>query len=109
MVWVCYSSSSTCIAFVAALIKLLLFLLCYVICCFGGVKSPRCGFITPKGVVLTRGAVLFPQRGGCIPQTWWFYPILRVSIHHPGWFYPPMGGWFYAWDHALATPVSKLQ
>ena len=37
MVWVCYSSSSTCIAFVVALFRLLLFV---VLCCFGGKKPP---------------------------------------------------------------------
>ena len=39
MVWVCYSSSSTCIAFVAALLRLLC-LLCYVICCWWHKTTP---------------------------------------------------------------------
>ena len=42
-------------------------LLCYVICCFGGIKPPQGCFNTPKGVVLTRGVVVSPQRGGLIP------------------------------------------
>ena len=48
-------------------------LLCSVICCFGGIKPPRRGFITPKGVIFTRGVVLFPRRGGFIPQNEWLY------------------------------------
>ena len=73
MVWVCYSSSSTCIAFVASLLRLLLFaLLCHFL--LGGIKPPRGGFITRKWVVLTRGVVLFPKRGGCIPPKGFFYP-----------------------------------
>ena len=30
-------------------------LLCCIICCFGSIKPPRGGFITLKGVALTRG------------------------------------------------------
>ena len=58
-------------------------LLCCVIFCFGGIKPPWGGFITPKGVVLTRvggfishegwlyapkGVFLSPKRGGFIPH-----------------------------------------
>ena len=71
----CYSSSSTCIAFVASLLRLLLFVvLCHLLLWWH--KTPPGGFITPKGVVLTRpqqgwlylpkGAVLSPKRGGFI-------------------------------------------
>ena len=56
MVWVCYSSSSTCLAFVAALLRLLLFaVLCHLL--LWGHKT------TPKGVVLTRGGGFIPQKG----------------------------------------------
>ena len=51
-----------------------------VICCFGGIKPPRGGFITQKGVALTRGVVLFPKRGGCIPPKGWFYPPKGVTL-----------------------------
>ena len=86
-------------------------LLCCVICCFGGIKPPRGGFITPKGVVLTRGVVLFPKRGGCIPPKGWFYPPkgvvlppLKVGIKPPGVVLrvvlSPIWGWFYARAHS---------
>ena len=39
----------------------LIVLLCCVIFCFGGIKPPLGGFITPKGVVLTRGGWFYPQ------------------------------------------------
>ena len=32
-------------------------LLCCFICCFGGLKPPRGGFIIPKGVILIRAVV----------------------------------------------------
>ena len=100
----------------SALFRLLWFrlfcfvLLCRVIFCFGGIKPPWGGFITPKGVVLTRGVVLSPIRGGYIPPKGWFYPPkgvvlspIKVGIKPPGVVLrvvlSPIWGWFYARDH----------
>ena len=108
MVWVCYLSSSTCIAFVAALLRLLLFaVLCHLLLWWhkttaGWFYPPEGGcFITPKGVVLTRGVVLFPKRGGCIPPVGGLTP-LKVGIKPPRVVLrvvlSPIWGWFYARD-----------
>ena len=68
MVWVCYSSSSTCIAFVVALLRLLLFaVLCHWLHWWHKttprvvLSPPRGWFYSPKGVGVS------PQRGGFIP------------------------------------------
>ena len=113
----------------SALFRLLWFrlfcfvLLCRVIVCFGGIKPPWGGFITPKGVVLTRGVVLSPIRGGYIPPKGWFYPPkgvvlspIKVGIKPPGVVLrvvlSPIWGWFYARDHVgdgiHAGPVALL-
>ena len=64
MVWACYSSSSTCIAFVAALLRLLLFVvLCHLL--LWGIKPLWGGF---------------NKRGGFIPQTEWLYPPKGVFL-----------------------------
>ena len=61
---------STCDCTFSVLLHIALCLLCCVICCFGGIKPPRDGFIAPKGVISTSGVALFP-----------------------------IWGWFYAWDY----------
>ena len=48
-------------------------LLCCVISCFGGIKPPWGGFITPKGVVLSTGGRFIPHKG-------WFYPPKGVVL-----------------------------
>ena len=73
MVWACYSSSSTCIDFVAALLRLLLFaVLCHLLLWWH--KTTPGGFITPKGVVL------FLKRDGYIPPKGWFYLLKGVFL-----------------------------
>ena len=68
-------------------------LLCRVIFCFGGIKPPWGGFITPKGVVLTRGVVLSPIRGGFIPHKGWLYPPKGVVLSpKKGGFIPHKSG-----------------
>ena len=103
MVWARYSSSSTCIAFVAALLRLLLFAVLFHLL-FWWHKTAPGWFITPKGVGLIKGVVLFPKRGGCIPPKGWFCLPKRVvlsppkmGIKPPGVVLSPIGGWFYAW------------
>ena len=66
-------------------------LLCCVVFCFGRIKPPWGGFITPKGVVLTREVVLSPIRGGYITPKGWFYPPkgvvlspIKLGIQPPG-------------------------
>ena len=89
MVCVCYSSSSTCLAFVAALLRLLLFaVLCHLLLWGhkttpgwfyhpeGGAFNKGGGFIPQKGWLYPpKGVVVSPQRGGCIPPKGWFYPF----------------------------------
>ena len=101
MVWVRYSSSSTCLAFAVALLRLLLFaVLCHLL--LWGHKT-------------TLGWIYHPEGGGFIPQKGWFYPpkrvvfpplkagikppkvILRVVLS-------PIWGWFYAWAHKSPPP-----
>ena len=73
MVWVCYSSSPTCLAFVAALLKLLLFaVLCHLLL-WGHNTTP--GRFTPKGVVLTRGVVYSPKGVVVSPKRGDFTPL----------------------------------
>ena len=79
MVWVCYSSSSTCLAFLATLLRLLLFaVLCHLLLwghktTLGWSYHPQGGgFIPQKGWLYTpQWVVLSPKRGGFIPL-WWF-------------------------------------
>ena len=66
MVWACYSSSLTCMAFVAALLRLLLFaVLCHLLLWWHKTTS---------------GWSYHPEEGGCnkgggfIPQKGWLYP-----------------------------------
>ena len=66
MVWVCYSSSSTCLVFVAALLGLLsLAVLCHLL---------LWAHITPKGVVLS------PQRGSFYSPKGVVSSFLKVGI-----------------------------
>ena len=59
----------------------------------GGIKPPWGGFITPKGVVLTRGVVLSPIRGGFIPHKGWLYPPKGVVLSpKKGGFIPHKSG-----------------
>ena len=86
---------STCDCTFSLLLHIAPCLLCSVICCFGGIKPPWGGFITPKevlltrgvvstrGLVLTTGVVLFPKMGGCIPPKGWFIP--QNSEHKTTW------------------------
>ena len=81
MAWACYSSSSTCIAFVATLLRLLLFaVLSHLVLCWhkttpgwfyrpeGGGFNKGGGFIPPKGWLYPpKGVVLSPEKGGFIP------------------------------------------
>ena len=97
MVWVSYSSSSTCLAFVAALLRLLLFaVLCHLL--LWGHKTTPGWFYHSEGGGFNKG-------GGFIPQKGWFYPPkgvvlspLKVGIKPPGVVlrvvYPPFGGGF---------------
>ena len=55
-------------------------LLCCITFCFGGIKPPRGGFITPKGVVWTKKVILSPVKGGYIPSKGWFYPPKGVVL-----------------------------
>ena len=82
MVWVCYSSSSTCIAFVAALLRLLLFaVLCHLLLWWHK---------TTPGWFYHREGDGFNTGGGFIPQKGWLYPPKGVVLSPPkGWFYPP--------------------
>ena len=74
MVWVCYASGSTCLAFVAALLRLLLFaVLCHLL--LWGHKTTPGWFYHPEGGGFNKGVFLFPKRGGCIPPKGWFYPF----------------------------------
>ena len=73
MVWVCYSSSSTCLAFVAALLRLFFFaVLCHLL--LWGHKTTPGWFYHPKGVVLS------PKRGGFILFIG-FIPHLGVVLY----------------------------
>ena len=66
MVWVCYSSSLTCVPFVAALLRLLLFVvLCHLLLWWH--KTTPGWFYLPEGRVFNRGG------GGCIPQKGWLW------------------------------------
>ena len=67
MVWASYSSSSTCIAFVAALLGLLLFaVLCHLLLWWH--KTTLGWFYHPEG-----GG--FNKEGGFLPPKGWFYPL----------------------------------
>ena len=69
MVWARYSFSSTCIAFVAALVRLLLFAVLFHLLLWwhknhpGVVLSTRRGWLYPP-----KGVVVSPERGGFIPH-----------------------------------------
>ena len=88
--------------------------------CVGGIKPPWGGFFTPKGVVLTRGVVLSPIRGGYIPPKGWYNPPkgvvlspIKVGIKPPGVVLrvvlSPISGWFYARDQpSTATPSDPI-
>ena len=75
MVWVRYSSGSTCITFVAALLRLLLFAVFFHLLLWWHKTTPAWSyhpkggaFIPPKGWLYPpKGVVLSPERGGIIP------------------------------------------
>ena len=72
MVWACYSSSSTCIAFVAALLRLLLFaVLCHLWLWWH--KTTLGWIYHPEGGGFNKG-------GGFIPQKGWLYPPKGVVL-----------------------------
>ena len=72
MVWVCYSSSSTCLASMAALLKLLLFaVLCHLL--LSGHKTTLGWFYHPEGGGFNKRGGFIPQKGWCIPPKGWFY------------------------------------
>ena len=88
MVWVCYSSSLTCTAFVVALLGRLL--LCHVSLWWH--KTTPGWFYHPKG-------------GDFIPQKQWFYHpkavvlfFLKVGMEPSRVVLSPIWGWFYARD-----------
>ena len=79
MVWACYSSSSTCIAFVAALLRLLLFaVLCHLLLWWH--ETIPGWFHHPEGVSFNKGGGCIPQRGGYIPPKGWLYPPKGVVL-----------------------------
>ena len=60
-------------------------LLCCVVCCFGGIKPPRGGFITPKlGWFYHPEGAGFNKGGGFIPQKGSLYPPKGVVLS-PKW------------------------
>ena len=82
MVWVCYSSSLTCFAFLAALLRLLLFaVLCHLL--LWGYKTTSGWYYHPEGGGFTKG-------GGFILQKGWLYPPKGVVLSPKrGGFSPP--------------------
>ena len=111
MVCICYSSSPTCLAFVAALLRLLLFaVLCHLL--LWGHKTTPGWFYHPEGGGFNKG-------GGFIPQKGWLYSPkgvvlspLKVGIKPPGVVLrvvlSPIWGWFYARAHESIVGMQWL-
>ena len=111
MVWARYSSSSTCIAFVASLLRLLLFAVLFHLLLWWLKITPG-GVYHPKGGDSNKGGGLIPQKGWLHPpkgvlsslETGGFIPRKSIQSHFgactsmrpraqvPGIEPPPNGG-----------------
>ena len=110
MVRVCYSSSSTCIAFVAALLRLLFFaVLCHLLLWWhkttpGWLYHPKgCGLIKGGGFIPRKGW-LYPPKGVVLPPKRVVLSPEKVGITPPRVVYPPIGGGFMP----RTTPPNRM-
>ena len=81
MFWVSYSSSSICIAFVGALLRLLLFAVsCHLLLWWHCQRKTATGWIyhLEEGA-FNKGGGLIPRKGSFIAQQGWFYPPQKLA------------------------------